>query len=261
MFSQKKNTDFIQPFPLFKDCKTSINPSDCFNKIISSKIIEVIETDVQSYLEKKEIRKSVNVYLNFIIDENGKPIEESISTTKIRSNPTIESKLKKMILNLPNIYPRRNEANHPILSYYHLTAKLGLDKENNNVVLLEETNEPNGISENRNFTAPVYPKCQSTSNKVLRKCFSNNVTKLLLKKYRINKAVKGFNKKGSFYTYILFKVDKFGEVNNYKIFGPNETIENEARRSLKKLKDLKPGTENGKPVNVSFALPLKFKIE
>ena len=180
--------------------------------------------------------------------------------TKVKSNDSIAIKLKNVALNLSKISPRKNEFNHPILTYYNLSVKLGWNKEKDEIIILEKTNDKKDYSESSNMTAPIYPGCSSKSNKGLKQCFSNKVTKLIQKKYKINKAIKGFNKKGSFYTYVLFKVDKNGEVNSYKVFGPNENIENEARRSLKKLKDLKPGTKNGKPVNVNFAIPLKFKL-
>jgi len=258
-FSQKKNNKFKQPFPVFESCIKSVTPNECFNSIMISKMIPAIESDVKNYLKEKKC-EYIFVSVYFVIDQDGKPISESISTSKIKNNPSIEIKLKKVISNLPKIYPRKNEYNNAILTYYHLTLSLGLD-ENENIIVLEDTNEPKAFSENKNFTAPIYPKCKSTSNKELQKCFSNQMTKLIVKKYNYKKATKGFNKKGSFYTYILFKVDKKGEVNNYKVFAPNEKFKKEALRSLRKIKDLKPGTHNKKPVNVNFAIPIKLKLE
>ena len=111
------------------------------------------------------------------------------------------------------------------------------------------------------FISPIYPGCKPTSNPDLKACFSKKITHLILKKFKIQKALKEFNKKGTFYIYVLFSVNKEGEINDFTAYGSSKNMSNEALRSLKRIKGLQPGINKGKAVKVPYSLPVKFKIE
>jgi len=63
--------------------------------------------------------------------------------------------------------------------------------------------------------------------------------------------------------YVYFIIDKHGMVRNAEIKrGPKdgEELNAEALRVIQEMPTWTPGSINGKPVNVQFTLPIKFKL-
>ncbi len=61
--------------------------------------------------------------------------------------------------------------------------------------------------------------------------------------------------------YVSFVVDKNGEVRNVKILrGIGGGCDEEAVRVVKRMPKWKPGTQNGKPVNVLFNMPIYYVL-
>ena len=60
---------------------------------------------------------------------------------------------------------------------------------------------------------------------------------------------------------LSFVVEKDGHVNDVKVLrGVCESIDNEAVRVVKAMPNWKPGKQAGKPVRVSYCLPISFKL-
>ena len=76
-------------------------------------------------------------------------------------------------------------------------------------------------------------------------------------KYPINAQKK--NIKGT--VYVSFIINKIGEVSDIKISkGINIDLNNEALRVIRNMPNWNPGLSDGKPVKVSFVLPIKFSL-
>jgi len=62
--------------------------------------------------------------------------------------------------------------------------------------------------------------------------------------------------------YVNFVVDSSGNITNVKILrGVHETLDKESIRVVKSMPKWKPGTQKGKPVRVSYNLPISFRID
>ena len=62
--------------------------------------------------------------------------------------------------------------------------------------------------------------------------------------------------------YLNFIVDKDGEIGNIKVIrGTNQKLDNEAIRVIKAMPLWIPGKRNGKNVNVSYNLPIRFELK
>lgn len=60
---------------------------------------------------------------------------------------------------------------------------------------------------------------------------------------------------------VTFVVDQKGQVTDVKaVRSPHPALSAEAVRVIKKLKGWTPATQNGRPVSVSFTLPVRFDI-
>lgn len=61
--------------------------------------------------------------------------------------------------------------------------------------------------------------------------------------------------------YVSFIINKIGEVSDIKISkGINIDLNNEALRVIRNMPNWNPGLSDGKPVKVSFILPIKFSL-
>jgi protein TonB len=86
----------------------------------------------------------------------------------------------------------------------------------------------------------------------LRKWISNNI------KYPVIAAENGIQGK----VYVQFVVDRDGSVSNARIArGVDPSLDQEALRVVNSLPKWKPGKQRGKPVRVSYTVPINFQLQ
>ena len=86
----------------------------------------------------------------------------------------------------------------------------------------------------------------------LRKWISTNI------KYPVIAAENGIQGK----VYVTFVVDKDGSVSNARIArGVDPSLDQEALRVVNSLPKWKPGKQRGKPVRVSYTVPINFQLQ
>jgi len=125
-----------------------------------------------------------------------------------------------------------------------------------NVKLLV-TNIPEGLIEN----APIYPSCENVLGfKNQKKCMSENVAKHVLENFNTMLAAR-LGLEGMQKIYVIFKIDKTGDVTCIRARAPHTKLEVEAIRVIKKLPKMKPGMQRGKPVIVPYSLPIIFMVQ
>lgn len=62
--------------------------------------------------------------------------------------------------------------------------------------------------------------------------------------------------------YVQFMIDKLGRVTNTKVLrGIGFGCDEEALRVIKKMPQWKPATQRGKPVPVTYTIPINFKLK
>lgn len=108
---------------------------------------------------------------------------------------------------------------------------------------------------------PIFPGCKG-NNQELRSCFSAEITKFVSKNFNSELAQDIGLASGSVQRiYVMFKIDKNGDISEIQARAPHKTLENEAIRVIQKLPKMTPGKQRGKPVGVKYSLPITFKIE
>ena len=61
---------------------------------------------------------------------------------------------------------------------------------------------------------------------------------------------------------ITFVIDKKGKVKDVEIIrGVERSLDKEAKRVIESLPKFAPGKQRGKPVQVQFTVPIKFKLQ
>jgi bla regulator protein BlaR1 len=103
---------------------------------------------------------------------------------------------------------------------------------------------------------PIFPGCEDVEDK--RVCFNKMMQKHISKNFRypIEAQEKGIQGRVN----IIFTIGKDGVVQNLRMRGPDALLENEAKRIVDLLPNMKPGKQKGKEVDVPYSIPVTFKL-
>ncbi|MFK5958076.1 MAG: energy transducer TonB [Lutibacter sp.] len=131
-----------------------------------------------------------------------------------------------------------------------------------NVISVEEEEEviedvPFMVIEN----VPVFPGCKG-NNTELRSCFSTQMSKFVSKRFNAELASDLGLQQGSIQRiFVMFKIDKNGDIINIQARAPHKKLQEEAIRVIKLLPKMTPGKQRGRAVGVRYGLPIVFKVE
>jgi protein TonB len=106
---------------------------------------------------------------------------------------------------------------------------------------------------------PVFPGCTG-NKKELQACLSKKISKLVQRNFNPDIAQDIGLTPGTKRIFVLFVIDKEGNITNIKSNAPHKALQKEAVRVLNKLPRLKPGKLNGKKVGVKYSLPIKYQV-
>ena len=120
----------------------------------------------------------------------------------------------------------------------------------------EDVEVPFSVIEN----VPEYPGCEKGSNTEKRKCMSAKIAKFVQRKFNTDLAG-DLGLSGRQRISVIFKIDKSGNVTGVRSRAPHPRLEKEARRVVSMLPKMTPGKQRGRPVNVTYMLPISFNVE
>lgn len=106
---------------------------------------------------------------------------------------------------------------------------------------------------------PLFPGCEKVKKSERRACFQKKMLEHVNNNFEYPKAALEMGIGGR--VYIVFTIDKDGTIKKIKTRGPDQLLENEARRIVSLLPTMIPGKQRGKPVSVPFSLPINFKMQ
>ncbi len=106
---------------------------------------------------------------------------------------------------------------------------------------------------------PVFPGCENVSLEERRACFQDKMNEHIRThfQYPVEAQEKGIQGK----VYVQFIINKEGAVEGVRLRGPDKQLEDEVRRMVSLLPQMKPGKQQGRPVNVPFSIPVNFVLE
>ena len=117
-------------------------------------------------------------------------------------------------------------------------------------------NELQTIEIDKLSEVPIYPGCENIRNK--RKCLQEKIQKHITRNLKYPKEAKKNKVQGR--VFVQFIIGTGGYIDVIKTRGPNDLLENEARRIISLLPRFKPGILKGKIVRVPFSLPISFTL-
>jgi protein TonB len=107
---------------------------------------------------------------------------------------------------------------------------------------------------------PVYPGCKGNKDQ-LRECLQEEITKHVNKKFNSELASDLGLSPGVKRIFVMFKIDKSGNITDVMARAPHKRLEEEAIRVVNLLPKMTPGKQRGRPVGVKYSLPIAFKVE
>jgi len=107
---------------------------------------------------------------------------------------------------------------------------------------------------------PVYPGCKGNKAK-LRACLQEKITKHVNRKFNSDLASDLGLSPGVKRIFVMFKIDKRGNITNVQARAPHKRLQEEAIRVINLLPKMIPGKQRGRPVGVKYSLPIAFKVE
>ncbi len=107
---------------------------------------------------------------------------------------------------------------------------------------------------------PISLECDlKFTGDALRKCVNSSFRKHIRRKFNIELAL-DMDLSGKIEIKTSFIINTNGDIVNIEAEAPNKTLSNEAIRAVNLIPKMIPGKHNGKPINVSYTLPIKFQI-
>ncbi|MFD0761862.1 energy transducer TonB [Lutibacter aestuarii] len=107
---------------------------------------------------------------------------------------------------------------------------------------------------------PIYPGCKG-SKAELKACLQDKITKHVNRKFNSDLASDLGLAPGVKKIFVMFKIDKNGNITDVMARAPHNRLRDEAIRVVKSLPKMIPGKQRGRPVGVKYSLPIAFKVE
>ena len=107
---------------------------------------------------------------------------------------------------------------------------------------------------------PIYPGCEDAlTNVERRQCLDEKIAKLIKRKFDTDIATE-LGLTGVQNIFVVFKIDKTGNVRILKTRAAHDQLEKEASRVVNKIPTMIPGKHSDQNVDVIYNLPIRFQI-
>ena len=197
----------------------------------------------------------IEYYREYIDDNEDIPITKSIED---EANPN-----SKTILDIFDAVVDDSNIKETIIT----TTDIGVDDpvmSNRNLDNIIEVNIKETDEETVPFIAieevPTYPGCTG-SNETKKECFISKLSKFIYKEFNANIAQELGLPSGKQRVFVMFIINKNGNITNIEARAPHKSLEKEAIRVIESLPKMIPGRQFNKAVAVKYSLPITYNVE
>lgn len=106
---------------------------------------------------------------------------------------------------------------------------------------------------------PVFPGCERLSKQATKDCFQKKIQEHVVSNFNYPQTALDLGIQGR--VSVIFVIDKTGNIIGIRSRGPDQILQKEAERIIKKLPKMKPGRQRGRAVKVAYAVPIFFKFQ
>jgi len=110
-------------------------------------------------------------------------------------------------------------------------------------------------------SVPIFPGCEGEKTNADKKaCFERQIMKFVANNFEFPEMARQMGIQGR--VYVNFVIEKNGSISNPTVVrGVDKLLDDEAMRVVKNLPKMKPAKQRGKPVRMSFMLPINAKLQ
>jgi protein TonB len=108
--------------------------------------------------------------------------------------------------------------------------------------------------------APTYPGCVGTKDDK-KSCFISKISKFISKEFNASIAQELGLPSGKQRLFVMFTINKNGDITNIEARAPHKSLEKEAIRVIQSLPKMIPGKQYNKTVSVKYSLPIVYSVE
>ena len=252
----------IDEVPIFPGCEDENDKRACFNKMIQRHISKNFRYPQKA--QEMGVQGRVNTW--FVIAEDG-----TIQNLRMRGpDSLLEKEVDRIIGRLPKMQPGK-QGGKTVRVPFSIPITFKLEQSN-----FSNLYDKKGVQESENLTdrifngvyqdivsfseideAPTFPDCKDDLDK--RACFQKSIQKHISKNFRYPEEAKEKGIQGR--VAVLFFIAKDGSIQGLKTRGPDKLLEGEAERIILKLPKMIPGKHMGKTSDVTFSIPITFKLK
>ncbi|SEL55925.1 TonB family C-terminal domain-containing protein [Maribacter orientalis] len=238
----------VEHVPVFPGCENVTDKKACFNEMMQQHISKNFSYPEQAF--EAGIEGRVNVM--FTIDEYG-----NVDNLKMRGpDPLLEGEVERIIKRLPKMQPAKHQGKEVGIPY-SIPIVFKLDYLNSSKVSNNDSENKSEVPFAVVDEVPIFPGCEDAADK--RACFNDKIQLHIGKNFNYPKAAQDANIEGRVST--MFMITTEGVIENIKMRGPDKLLEDEVERIIKRLPNMIPGKNEGKPVNVPYSIPVTFKLQ
>ncbi|MBV7269377.1 energy transducer TonB [Winogradskyella luteola] len=260
-WAQEHPEFYNRPFVIFEGCDDIDDKERCYE----IKLQELIGKNLNLRKVKDTLffnaeKDTIVVHTGIMYNEKG-AIDKEYSYVSTTVKDFSNNKMKYFLDSIPNVKPVLDDYDNGVSSRVQKLFGFLLDKTNDSIVpILGYT--PEEVPFSYIEKVPVYKGSNKRLDNIeLKKCMNEKVKKLVSENFNPNLASKLGLSPGVKRIFVMFKIDKKGNVTNIVARGPHKALEEEAIRVIKKIPKLKkPGYQRKKPVIVPYALPIIFRV-
>ncbi|GAB1857736.1 energy transducer TonB [Flavobacteriaceae bacterium MHTCC 0001] len=103
---------------------------------------------------------------------------------------------------------------------------------------------------------PLFPGCEKVKKSKQRDCFQSKINAHIREHFSYPQIALDMGMTGR--VSVIFVIAADGSITKVRTRGPDKLLEDEANRIVNLLPRMTPGKQRGKPVNVTFSLPINF---
>ena len=242
------NFSVVDEVPIFPGCENVDDKRACFNEMMQQHISKNFSYPEQAF--EAGIEGRVNIM--FTIDEYG-----NVDNLKMRGpDPLLEGEVERIIKRLPKMQPAKHQGKEVGIPY-SIPIVFKLDYLNSSKVSNNDSENKSEVPFAVVDEVPIFPGCEDAADK--RACFNDKIQLHIGKNFNYPKAAQDANIEGRVST--MFMITSEGVIENIKMRGPDKLLEDEVERIIKRLPNMTPGKNEGKPVNVTYSIPVNFKLQ
>ena len=240
-------------FPFYENCPNKEDFSSCERIIIENLILGFLTQEIQNeILTNFENNKSVLTFA--FVYEKDKSIREDFDIDC--ASLVLSKKIKQFFVELKP-FIKTDSTEESITARYFEFVFLKNSSDNSLYIANKDQLKEIKHKSTYKYCSPPRPKiCENDSD--LELCINKFISNHIVDNFNYPK--KAIKKRIQGKVECTFYIDKEGSVEIFKTEGPDEILEQEAQRILKKLPEFIPGTIKGVPSKFSFGIPIKFKL-